>query len=315
MSRIPRILPLVAVAVSGVLAVKALDTFGAAPEFLKTASAWAEDAPKPAGKAAAPAAKAAALPQAKPNAVCAPTAAELAKEAGLSPAELRLLQSLGTRRGELDQREKSMETQIALLAAAESKLDKKLKALEALKAEMKGMVGQAAEKEKAEIGRLVRVYENMKPKDAAAVMAQLDDRVRLPVAGAMKERSLAAILAQMPPVEAKRLTEKLAARFTADAMQTKLAEATANPPAAEPVAAQAAASPPAKAAAPQRRAENRPPARRPAPARPRTPAAKSPTNAPPAKAAPAPVETAAVSTAAAPQAASAPAAQTPAATK
>ena len=29
----------------------------------------------------------------------------------------------------------------------------------------------------------------------------------------MKERTLAAILAQMPPVEAKKLTEKLAGRF------------------------------------------------------------------------------------------------------
>ena len=53
-------------------------------------------------------------PTIQPKAVCAPTAAELAKEAGLSPAELNVLQNLGARRGELDQREQDLSTQVAL---------------------------------------------------------------------------------------------------------------------------------------------------------------------------------------------------------
>ena len=55
----------------------------------------------------------------------------------------------------------------------------------------------------------------MKPKDAAARMAILDDSVRLPIAAKMKERSLSAIVGQMPPQEAKKLTESLAHRFAA----------------------------------------------------------------------------------------------------
>ena len=47
--------------------------------------------------------------------MCAPTAAELAKEAGLSPAELQVLQSLQSRRGQIDDREKDLDTEVQLL--------------------------------------------------------------------------------------------------------------------------------------------------------------------------------------------------------
>src|SRR5262249_35070645 len=118
-------------------------------------------------------------PAAKPQAVCAPTAAELAKEAGLSPAELQVLQSLGERRGQLDQRENDLNTQLALLAAAEAKLDAKVNALKGLKSDIQGLLAQADQKQAVETDRLVKVFESMKPKDAAPRMVVLDDSVRL----------------------------------------------------------------------------------------------------------------------------------------
>jgi flagellar motility protein MotE (MotC chaperone) len=179
----------------------------------------------------------AAVPTAATNAAratpaCAAPAADLAKEAGLSPAELRVLQSLQSRRGELDQRAQALDTQTALFEAASAKLDGKLKALSDLKGQIQGLLGQANQQQDAEIQRLVKVYESMKPKDAAEVMSRLDDRVRLPVASKMKERALAAVLAQMPREEAKKLTEKLATRFAADTLAQQVAAAdTATRPA------------------------------------------------------------------------------------
>lgn len=254
MSRVPRLLPMIAVAIGGVLAVKALSTVQGAPAFLKGAQARAEaPAPSDASKTAArkpkasPAAGAAAaangspaqpgaegatagasatpappdlkvtkVSMAQPAAmpVCAPTAAELAKEAGISPAELRVLQSLQNRRGQLDQREQALQTELALLAAAEGKVDSKLKAFTELKAQVQALMAQADDRKAAEIDRLVKIYESMKPKESAAVLSQLDDQVRLPVAAKMKERALAAVLAAMAPADAKKLTEKLAGRFT-----------------------------------------------------------------------------------------------------
>jgi len=173
------------------------------------AAAAVDEAADVSAKTAAP------TPSLRPPAVCAPTAAELAKEAGLSPAELQVLQSLGARRGQLDQREQQLDVQLALLAAAEAKLDAKVRALTGLKADIKGLMTQADSKQDAEIDRLVKVFEAMKPKDAAPRMVLLDDSVRLPIAAKMKERSLSAIIAQMPPPEAKRLTESLSRRFSA----------------------------------------------------------------------------------------------------
>lgn len=281
MKSMPRILPLVGLAAGGVLAINALAGARDLPALVSGARAFAEEAVKGGpdeakeskdkaaakdGEAATGEAKdaAAALPAPTiaPKPVCAPTAAELAKQAGLSPAELQVLQSLGERRGQLDKREDDLNTQLALMAAAEAKLDAKIKALNGLKGEVQGLLTEADSKEAAEIDRLVKVFEGMKAKDAAPRFTALDDAVRLPIAAKMKERSLSAIMAQMPAGEAKKLTEGLARRFTeaqaAAAKAQALAQNEAQPPAAKapqprrPAGQQAkapapAAAPPAKA--------------------------------------------------------------------
>ncbi|MCC7267236.1 MAG: hypothetical protein IT546_07830 [Caulobacteraceae bacterium] len=259
---LPRLLPVVGLAIGGVMAVNALAGADKFPELVSGARAFAEEA---VGRTrldkSAPDAASAATPAvaaAKPAQVCAPTAAELAKEAGLSPAELRILQNLGERRGQLDQREQDLSTQIALLAAAETKLDAKLKAMNAVKDEVQNLLKAGDAKQEAEVARMTKVFESMKPKNAAERLVVLDDAVRLPIAAKMKERSLSAILAQMPPDEAKRLTESLARRYAA--LQSLAAAANA------PVAANAAAaSAPAAAQAPQQQAKADIPPAKPAP--------------------------------------------------
>jgi flagellar motility protein MotE (MotC chaperone) len=261
MSRFPRILPLVGVAAGGVLALNALAGAKGTPDLFSGARAFAQDVATQAGGkpgtavAKSPAAKPpegapadpakvadAAVPAPKPL-VCAPTAAELAKEAGLSPAELQVLQSLGTRRGQLDQRESDLSTQIALLAAAETKLDAKVKTLNGLKSDIQGLLKVADDQEAAEVGRMVKVFEAMKPKDAAPRMVLLSDSVRLPIAAKLKEKSLALILAQMPPAEAKKLTESLANRFNSVRTAAANAAAGAGPAGATPPAGARAAAP------------------------------------------------------------------------
>ena len=306
MRPVPRILPIIAVTIGGVLALNALSGVRDLPQLMSGAKAFAQGvtgaksdttkgapakgtaAPKPGEKSAVPVdgaklAQAATTPAeggdmqtaanntnspysgsilaasksgtlaapttksvAKSAAICAPTAAELAKEAGMSPAELRVLQSLGTRRGQLDQREKDLDVQLQLLAAAEAKLDGKIKSLNGLKGQVQTLLGQADAQQQAENDRLIRIYEAMKPKDAAARFSLLEDSVRLPIASKMKEKSLSAILAQMSPPDAKALTERLANRFAAArAVADARAAVTAAPPAtpAKPAAGSAKAAP------------------------------------------------------------------------
>ena len=258
MIKLPRLLPLVAIAAGGVLAINALEN---GPGIFGAARAFAESVAKPAkgGKpdaalpADASAASNSAQPQgqaavaAAPAPVCAESPTELAKAAGLSPAELQVIQSLGARRGELDAREQGLSTQLALLQAAEQKVDERINTLNALKTDMQGLLGQLDDKQQAEVDRLVKVFEGMKPQDAAARFSLLTDDVRLPIAAKMKERALSAMLAKMSPDEAKRLTESLAARYVAQANAARAAinPQAAPPPTPPPAAAAQAATPPA----------------------------------------------------------------------
>jgi flagellar motility protein MotE (MotC chaperone) len=304
---VPRILPLVGVAIGGVLIVNALSGARDLPSLIAGAQAFAEETAKggkpakdaktgkPAGKAGeaatGEAADTAALPTPTiaPRAVCAPTAAELAKQAGLSPAELQVLQSLGARRGQLDARENDLNTQLALMAAAEAKLDAKIRALNGLKAEVNGLLSQSNSKEAAEIDRLVKVFEGMKAKDAAPRLAALDDNVRIPIAAKMKERALSAIMAQMSAADAKKLAEALARRYSdAQAAATKAATA-AEQTAAQPIKQAAAPkdsapaprkAPPRKKAPPAQKAEAKPAAAPPAAATPSAPVPYTPPAAP-----------------------------------
>ncbi|CAN1543605.1 COG3334 Uncharacterized conserved protein [Caulobacteraceae bacterium] len=251
MKNMPRILPLAGIAVVGVLAVNALSGARSATELFSGARAFAEEMAGAKPEVTPPAEKTAPVAP-KAAAVCAPTAAELAREANLSPAELRMLQSLGLRRGELDKREGDIDLQLQLLAAAEAKLDARVKALDGLKGEIQGLLGQADAQKQVEAARMVAVFSAMKPKDAAARMTLLEDSVRLPIAAKMKERTLAAILAQMSPTEAKKMTESLAKRFEASTSLTSARAAVAAPvqtAALTPPAATPAAGAPAKPAA------------------------------------------------------------------
>jgi flagellar motility protein MotE (MotC chaperone) len=263
MKNIPRILPLVGVAVGGVLAVNALAGAKSLPDMISGAKAFAEGVAKPDAKAShgegAPSAEGAAQNAAAsvPPRVCAPSANDLAREAGLSPAELHILQSLGARRGQLDQREQDIDVQLQLLQAAEAKLDAKVKALNGLKGDIQGLLGQADTQKSAEVDRMVTVFSSMKPKDAAARITILDDSVRLPIAAKMKERTLSMILANMAPADAKTLTERLANRFAGDAINKGKAAIAENgaqpaPAAADASGKQAAATPLAGAAAPKK---------------------------------------------------------------
>ena len=266
--RLPRLMPLVAVAAVGVLAINAVENgpgiVGAARSF---AEGIAPKSPDPKAAKALPDDAAVNAPAqavaAKPAPVCAPTATDLAKAAGLSPAELQVLQSLGDRRGQLDEREQGLDTQVALIAAAEAKVDSKIATMNQLKADMTTLLGELDQKQQADVDRMVKVYEamiNNKPQDAADRFVLLSDEVRLPIAAKMKEKALSAMLAKMSPPEAKRLTESLAARYVAQAEAARQAlnppvVAAANTPPAGPADASAAT---ATATAPAKPAHRKP---------------------------------------------------------
>ena len=163
----------------------------------------------------------AALPEGEDGAE--PPAAEALKDANAPPApppsygehafsasEVDVLQSLAKRRDELDLREQQMEKRNALLKAAEGEVERKITELDKIKSELVALLNKQKTIEDERISSLVKIYEGMKPKDAARIFDTLEMEILLPVMGKMSERKSSPILASMTPDKARQLTIRLA---------------------------------------------------------------------------------------------------------
>jgi flagellar motility protein MotE (MotC chaperone) len=142
----------------------------------------------------------------------------LDQKPGPSAGERALLERLQERRQELDARARELDLRESMLKAAEKKLEAQPAGEKA--SEVKpGPAGQRKDKEEPDNSRfkgLITIYETMKPKDAAKIFDRLDIKVLIEVASQMRPQTMSAILAQMSPDAAERLTVELAARSGGD---------------------------------------------------------------------------------------------------
>lgn len=127
----------------------------------------------------------------------------------LTQSEIDLLQKLAERRVEIDSRARELEKREAMLAAAESRIDRKIEEFRALQATIESLIKTYDDQQNTKLQSLVKIYENMKPKDAARIFEDLEMDVLLKVAERMKERSLAPIMAKMNPQRAREVTVEL----------------------------------------------------------------------------------------------------------
>lgn len=123
-----------------------------------------------------------------------------------SPAEMEVLNQLSQRREELDGRSKDLDGREALLRVAEQRVDQKIKEMTTLRQQLQSMVSQVSESQAAQIENLVKIYETMKPEEAARIFETLDMPVLLGVIQRMKPARTAPIMAKMAPEKAKDIT-------------------------------------------------------------------------------------------------------------
>jgi flagellar motility protein MotE (MotC chaperone) len=211
-----RLMPVALLATIGLLGVKLGDAWLSFDAPVGTARA--QQTPEAAAKPATPApeTKPAAAPEAKPAAAApapgGPDKPHALDPLTMSPSEVELLQKLADRRAELDKRAAELSQREVLLQAAEKRIDDKIAKLAALEKDIGGIVDKHSEEDEARIKSLVKIYETMKPADAARIFGQLDMPVLLGVLEHMKERNAAPILAAMDPTKAKAVTLALAER-------------------------------------------------------------------------------------------------------
>lgn len=139
-----------------------------------------------------------------------------AKEAFFDPlgitsaSEVRLLEALGTRRMQLEARDKATNKRELELELFEKKLQEKWETLQTIQEEVKRQLGQLDKGEIAKEQSLSKVYENMKPKDAARVFDLLNLSVVMKILSHMKEKKISEIMGFLSTERARDITQELA---------------------------------------------------------------------------------------------------------
>jgi flagellar motility protein MotE (MotC chaperone) len=214
---VPRLLPATIATIAALLLVKTgvllatAVTHGEKPDGVMVAAANAASTERPAEKGPEHADHAKPNANPPPPADPKPAAAPVPEgPAPVSDSERALLQDLRQRRKELDARTDAVTAREAVLTATEQKLAARVVELQALQKKLESL--DAAQKQKQEAGwqGLVKVYEAMKPKDAATIFNDLQMPVLLQVLDRMKDAKAALLLAAMNPDKARDVTTALA---------------------------------------------------------------------------------------------------------
>ena len=127
----------------------------------------------------------------------------------LTQAEIDLLQQLAERRERIENREQELGRRNAMLKAAETRIDQKIGELKALQTTIEGLIKKYDEQQEKKVAGLVKIYENMKPKQAAKIFEELEMDVLLMVAERINSRKLAPIMAAMNAEKAREVTVEL----------------------------------------------------------------------------------------------------------
>jgi len=110
----------------------------------------------------------------------------------------------------LQERERKVAEAEARLAAMRADLERLIARNEALRKEIVERAAVVNEGNADSARRLIKVYENMEPEDAARILDGVSERVALTVFAGMKGRAAAGILGLMPSDKAAHLSERLA---------------------------------------------------------------------------------------------------------
>ncbi|HSU07155.1 MAG TPA: hypothetical protein VLI93_16455 [Acetobacteraceae bacterium] len=213
----PRLLPATTVVIAALLGMKGLELVRAATPAGALGTAPAGVSRDAAGPATENASGKPPPPQAPtppgtqvPAAQAASASLAAAPPPPVSDSERALLVELRQRRQELDAREQAIAARETVLVAAQRKIDQRVTELQTLQQRLEALEAARKQRQDASWQGLVRLYSDMKPRDAAKIWDDLEIQVLLEVVDRMTERKAAPILAAMQPDRAREITAKLA---------------------------------------------------------------------------------------------------------
>lgn len=142
-------------------------------------------------------------------------------------AERAVLEQLRARRSEIEAREQAAIQREVIVAAAERRLSQRIEELSALQSRLEALERERAAREEEGLRGLVRLYEGMRPRDAAAIFNDLEMPVLLPIVDRMREARAAPVMAAMRPERARTLTAELS-KLRAERVEQNRAERMAS---------------------------------------------------------------------------------------
>lgn len=125
------------------------------------------------------------------------------------PEELRFFKNLNARKEQLDRREAEVVKLEEELQKSRLEIEERIKELEALRSQISQTLADRVKRDQEKVAKLVDVYSNMKPAQAAKVVESLNEDLAMDVLEQMKKKNAADILNAMSSEKAKRLSEMM----------------------------------------------------------------------------------------------------------
>jgi flagellar motility protein MotE (MotC chaperone) len=131
-------------------------------------------------------------------------------EVGCTDEEILILRDLRNRSRELARRSYALDERAAALSDLEIEVASELAQLEGLRAEILDLLRGQRSALKQRVVKLSRMVDQMKAKDAAELLAGIDEGVALQVLQKIKPKQAGKVLGAMPASKAQELADKLA---------------------------------------------------------------------------------------------------------
>lgn len=129
------------------------------------------------------------------------------------PWRMEALQAIGVelrrRQMAIEAREQELALREAAIALAEKRLAEDVAALENGRIELERRIGRIEQDSAARAAQLIKIYEAMKAKSAAAIFENMEPETLIPIVKGMRDAKAAAIIAELPPEKARMLTSEL----------------------------------------------------------------------------------------------------------
>lgn len=126
-----------------------------------------------------------------------------------------LLSALQAREARLEARERQFEARMEALQNAEAEIAVQLQALQQAEADLTATIALADSAAETDLAQLTTVYENMKPKEAADLFAEMSPPFAAGFLGMMRPDSAAQIMTELEPEVAYSFSVVLAGRNAA----------------------------------------------------------------------------------------------------